>query len=259
MPFHLSPALIQAMIASLLLHAGLLLVAGKPILLPDNGVSAEPIKALLMTVREKATPLAAHAESKIPAKAVVPIQEKQKRPETPLSNKKTVKKQVIQNRPSVEKPAQIQEASLAGESEAITPAMESSDLQATAVGEGLLESDGYQGGAKGAGANGQGGVGDDGVSEYRTLLAMGAKRFKRYPALARNRGWEGKIEIALEFQRDDSDPVISLKTSCGKSILDEQALEMIRQAVRVTDMPEPLKGQAFRLLLPVEFSLQGEA
>ena len=244
--------------ASLLLHAGLLLVAGKPILLPDNGVSAEPIKALLMTAHEKAIPLAASAKSEIPEKAVVPIQEKQKPTETPLSNKKTVKKQVIQNRPSVEKPAQIQEASLADEGGAVAPVAEPAGLQAVVVGEAQPESEGYQGGVKGSGANGQGGVGDDGVSEYRTRLAMGAKRFKRYPALARNRGWEGKIEVALEFQRDDSDPVISLKTSCGKSILDEQALEMIRQAVRVTDIPEPLKGQAFRLLFPVEFSLQGE-
>ena len=38
----------------------------------------------------------------------------------------------------------------------------------------------------------------------------------------------------------------------------EQALEMIRQAARVTEVPERLQGKDFRVLLPVQFSLEDQ-
>ncbi len=87
---------------------------------------------------------------------------------------------------------------------------------------------------------------------------MSAKRFKRYPALARERGWEGSVEIALDFRRLLPEPGISLAASSGRPVLDEQALEMIRQAARVTEVPERLKGKDFRVLLPVQFSLDDD-
>lgn len=99
------------------------------------------------------------------------------------------------------------------------------------------------------------GVSAEAVREYRTSLAISAKRFKRYPALARERGWEGEVEIVLDFRRTLPGPEVSLASSSGKAVLDGQAVEMIRQAARATEVPDTLKGRNFRMLMPIRFSL----
>jgi len=99
------------------------------------------------------------------------------------------------------------------------------------------------------------GVSAEAVREYRTSLAISAKRFKRYPALARERGWEGEAEIVLDFRRTLPGPEVSLASSSGKAVLDGQAVEMIRQAARATEVPDTLKGRNFRMLIPIRFSL----
>ena len=40
--------------------------------------------------------------------------------------------------------------------------------------------------------------------------------------------------------------------------LDEQALAMLSQAARVTALPEGLKARDFRIVLPVQFSLDSD-
>ena len=99
------------------------------------------------------------------------------------------------------------------------------------------------------------GISAEAVRQYRTSLAISAKRFKRYPALARERGWEGEVEIVLDFRRTLPGPEVSLASSSGKAVLDGQAVEMIRQAARATEVPDTLKGRNFRMLIPIRFSL----
>ena len=105
---------------------------------------------------------------------------------------------------------------------------------------------------------GQEGISAEEVRQYRTSLAISAKRFKRYPALAREREWEGRVEIALDFRRLRSGPEVSVATSSGRSILDDQAQEMILQAARVTDLPANLRDRDFRVLVPIIFNLNDE-
>lgn len=102
------------------------------------------------------------------------------------------------------------------------------------------------------------GVSAEAVRQYRTSLAISAKRFKRYPALARERGWEGDVEVVLDFHRVLPGPEVSVASSSGKAVLDEQAAEMIRQAARTTEVPDGLKGRNFRMRMPISFSLSNE-
>lgn len=102
------------------------------------------------------------------------------------------------------------------------------------------------------------GVDSGDIREYRTSLAISAKRFNRYPPLAKERGWEGKVEIAVDHRHRLPGPEVSVVASSGRKVLDDQALEMIRQAVRMTDPPQRLQGRDFRMLLPVTFSLDDE-
>ncbi len=86
-------------------------------------------------------------------------------------------------------------------------------------------------------------------------LAIAARRFKRYPPLAREGGWQGRVEVAVSVSAWQRVPQLALIRSSGHAVLDEQALAMIEQAAASTLLPESLKGRDFRVLLPVEFSL----
>ena len=109
-----------------------------------------------------------------------------------------------------------------------------------------------------ASAAGRQGVSGDDLRQYRLSLASAARRFKRYPALASQRGWEGTAEVALNISASAPIPEVVLVRSSGRSVLDEQALEMLGQAARVTVLPEGLKARDFRIVLPVQFSLEND-
>ena len=102
------------------------------------------------------------------------------------------------------------------------------------------------------------GVGADDVRQYRFALGISARRFKRYPPLARERGWEGTAEVALDFRYPNAEPVLSLTSSRWKNVLHYQTLETLRQAVRRTDLPVGLRGRDFRMLQEITFSLEDE-
>lgn len=94
----------------------------------------------------------------------------------------------------------------------------------------------------------------DGLRQYRLALAREARRLKRYPPLARERGWEGTAQIAAVFA-SAAEPTVALAHSSGHAALDEQALLMITRAVQSAELPESLRGRQFRVLVPVQFSL----
>ena len=98
----------------------------------------------------------------------------------------------------------------------------------------------------------------DDLRQYSLALGLAARRFKRYPALARERGWEGRAEIELVFDALLSHPEVALARSSGRAVLDQQAVEMMTQATRAARLPESLRGRSFRLLKVVEFSLDGD-
>lgn len=100
------------------------------------------------------------------------------------------------------------------------------------------------------------GVNANDLRQYRLSLAIAARRFKRYPTLAKERALEGRVEVALQVSALAIGPQISLVSSSGQTILDEQAIEMITQAARSISLPECLQGRDFRILLPVQFSLE---
>ena len=109
-----------------------------------------------------------------------------------------------------------------------------------------------------AASAGAGNISADDLRQYRMSLAVNAARFKRYPPLARERGWEGTVDLALEFGPLLPAPQVSLANSSGRRVIDEQAVETMREAARVTSLPEGLKGRDFRVRFAVVFSLEDE-
>lgn len=95
---------------------------------------------------------------------------------------------------------------------------------------------------------------DDDLRQYALALAREARRFKRYPPLARERGWEGVVRIAIRLTADGR-PEISLAQGSSFEILDLQAQEMIEKASRVARVPEGLQGRSLTFVLPIRYSL----
>jgi protein TonB len=100
------------------------------------------------------------------------------------------------------------------------------------------------------------GVNADELRQYRLELAIAARRFKRYPELARERGWEGRVEVAVSVRARLPVPQFSLVGSSGHAVLDEQALWMLEQASAATMLPGGLRSRDFRIVLPLEFTLE---
>jgi len=95
----------------------------------------------------------------------------------------------------------------------------------------------------------------DGLRQYRLNLAREARRFKRYPVQARERGWEGVVVVVVNTVAGAEHPQVMLSQSSGFEILDQEALELVTQAIRTALIPDSLRGRLFGLTLPIHYHL----
>jgi protein TonB len=82
------------------------------------------------------------------------------------------------------------------------------------------------------------------------------KRHQRYPPLAQRRGWEGTAEVLLQIAADGKVTSITLGKSSGRSVLDEEALNMVRRASPLPQAPQNLRGRELTVTVPIVFKLQ---
>ena len=83
-----------------------------------------------------------------------------------------------------------------------------------------------------------------------------ANRYKRYPAQAMEKGWQGRVEIRLTVGANGVLQTAVIKTSSGYQLLDDTALDMIRKARPLTPLPQGLRGREFVVDVPVIFDLR---
>ena len=94
------------------------------------------------------------------------------------------------------------------------------------------------------------------LDKYRLDLIVAARRYKRYPAQAMEKGWQGKVEVRLLIGPDGRIKTASIKTTSGFSLLDQTALDMITKGKPLTQIPVSLRGKEFVVDVPVIFDLQ---
>ncbi len=92
------------------------------------------------------------------------------------------------------------------------------------------------------------------LAAYRLALIDAAKRYKRYPVQAMERGWQGRVEIRVLIGADGVIKKTLVKTSSNYPILDDQALDMVKRAL--TRIPLSPHGREFTVDVPVIFELQ---
>jgi len=94
------------------------------------------------------------------------------------------------------------------------------------------------------------------LDAYRLALIDAAKRYKRYPVQAMERGWQGRVEIRVVIGADGMIRSTHVKTSSNYQILDDQALDMVKRGKSLTQIPPALRGREFTVDIPVIFELQ---
>jgi TonB family protein len=75
-----------------------------------------------------------------------------------------------------------------------------------------------------------------------------------YPREARARKWEGITQIAIEFSENGQLQQISVATSSGYAVLDQRAVEMVREVLPT--VPRELQSSDFTVRLPIVFKLK---
>ena len=96
----------------------------------------------------------------------------------------------------------------------------------------------------------------DAAADYHARLRAWLERHKRYPRRARRRREQGVV--VLRFVADRAGAVLDLEVenSSGHPLLDDAALDMVRRAQPLPEMPPGMRESRAEHLLPVRFALR---
>ncbi len=94
------------------------------------------------------------------------------------------------------------------------------------------------------------------LARYRLALIAEAQRYRRYPRLALDNDWRGKVEVRMAVAASGALASLSVGRGSGHAVLDRQALDMIRKAKPRAAIPAALRGREFTLDIPVIFALR---
>jgi protein TonB len=89
---------------------------------------------------------------------------------------------------------------------------------------------------------------------FQRLLLAHIERFQRYPGAARRDGMQGTVLVAFSMRRDGSVVRVGVKSSSGRPVLDQEAVETVRRAQPLPAIPPDMPAQ-LTVLLPVAFDL----
>jgi protein TonB len=93
------------------------------------------------------------------------------------------------------------------------------------------------------------------MAGYNRALAAAVDRYKRYPRIALIRQWQGTVMLQLNIGADGRVQDYHLTQSSGHEALDQQALEMLREAMPLPAVPAQLAGMNLSVGIPVIFRI----
>ena len=102
----------------------------------------------------------------------------------------------------------------------------------------------------------RGGIGGDASLMVQAALRKAMLPYFDYPLLARRRGWEGRVRIALLVQPDGDLTDMHVLESSGYRVLDQAALEDLREVGRLPQATAWLDGKQMDVVLPVQYRFE---
>lgn len=94
------------------------------------------------------------------------------------------------------------------------------------------------------------------LERYRLALIAATRRYKRYPAIAMEKGWQGRVEVRMVIGANGMLVSASVKSSSGHEVLDRQAVGMLKKGKTTVPIPANLRGREFHIDVPVIFNLE---
>ncbi|MEF3194313.1 MAG: energy transducer TonB [Halothiobacillaceae bacterium] len=90
---------------------------------------------------------------------------------------------------------------------------------------------------------------------YRARIRQAIDEHKHYPRMARRLGLEGRVVVAFTVEADGRLARVRVVESSGSEVLDEAALEAVRQAAPFPPFPDGVERRQWDFTLPLLFSL----
>jgi protein TonB len=91
------------------------------------------------------------------------------------------------------------------------------------------------------------------VAQFRLELIEAARRHKRYPRVAVDNNWEGRVDLRLVIAANGSIASLSVRKSAGFRALDDEAQQMFRTAKGELSVPPALRGKEFSVDVSADF------
>ncbi len=93
-------------------------------------------------------------------------------------------------------------------------------------------------------------------AHIRGKLQTDLARYFSYPAIARQRGWQGHVQIGFRVQPDGKLTNIYIARSSGYRLLDNSALKALREAEPLAEAATLLNGKSVDMELPIIYKLE---
>jgi|CXWL01.1.fsa_nt_gi protein TonB len=175
-----------------------------------------------------------------PPKAVEPMQPK----------KPPVKKPVKKKKPVIRKQARLPK--LVTVAEELLPAPSLTESFADASETGSDAATGANAAKSGSGTGMQGNAGS--YSEASSNANYGTNSKPKYPALARSRGWQGKVLLRVRVTAEGLSEAVTIHRSSGHEVLDESAVAAVEKW-RFIPAKRGNTAVACTVIVPIIFTL----
>ena len=94
------------------------------------------------------------------------------------------------------------------------------------------------------------------LAQYRLAIIMAAKRYRKYPRVALDNNWEGRVEVRISFGVDGKRVSIVVSKASGHEVLDRQAIDTVTKAF--VPVPASMRGKEFSVDIPVIYNVKDE-
>jgi protein TonB len=91
---------------------------------------------------------------------------------------------------------------------------------------------------------------------WRSDLLARLQRAKRYPDQARSHGDQGVATTTFTMDRSGRVLSVGLVRSSGSTLLDEEAVALVRRAEPLPSLPDEMPGSTITLTVPISFALR---
>ena len=92
--------------------------------------------------------------------------------------------------------------------------------------------------------------------EYLKLISVHIQHYYVYPTRAVGHDWEGKVVVQFTFEKNGALLASAVARSSGVSVLDDEALTMVRQASPLPPIPDRMHMNQMSAVVPICFHAQ---